>query len=90
MKSVTTQRFRKAFDALPKDVQERARRAYKRWKQNSSHASLHFKQVHDEKPIYSVRIGLSYRAIGVKEGDTMIWFWIGSHEDYNNLLGQMK
>jgi mRNA-degrading endonuclease RelE of RelBE toxin-antitoxin system len=90
MKSVTTQKFRKAFAELPKDVQKRARRTYKLWKQNSIHPSLHFKQVHDEQPIYSVRIGLSYRAIGVKEDNTMIWFWIGSHEAYNNLIRQLK
>lgn len=82
MQSVTTGKFRKAFVRLPAEVQTRARQTYQLWKQNSSHPSLHFKQVHQEKPIYSVRIGLSYRALGVKNDDTMIWFWIGSHETY--------
>ncbi|HXL58919.1 MAG TPA: hypothetical protein VN958_21800 [Chitinophagaceae bacterium] len=63
MKSVTTERFRKAMNKLPKEVQHRAREAYELWKQNNNHPGLHFKQVHDKEPIYSVRIGLSYRAL---------------------------
>ncbi len=89
MKSVTTEKFIKSFAKLPKEVQKRAREAYQLWKQDNYHPSLNFKQVHDEKPIYSVRIGLSYRAIGVRDKETMIWFWIGSHESYNNLIGQL-
>ncbi len=59
VKSVTTERFRKAMSKLPEEVQQRAKRAYKLWKQNNNHPGLHFKQVHDKEPIYSVRIGLS-------------------------------
>ncbi|HEY6978133.1 MAG TPA: hypothetical protein VH396_17655 [Chitinophagaceae bacterium] len=65
MKSEITERFRKAMSKLPVDVQRRARQAYKLWKQNNNHPGLHFKQVHDKEPIYSVRIRLSYRALGV-------------------------
>ena len=89
VKSVTTKRFRKAMNKLPEEVQQRAKRAYKLWKQNNSHPGLHFKQVHEKQPIYSVRIGLSYRAIGVKQENSMIWFWIGSHEDYNKLVAEL-
>jgi len=85
MHSVTTEKFRKAFNKLPEKIQERARATYQLWKTNPQHPTLQFKQVHQSKPIYSVRIGLSYRALGVKEEETIIWFWIGSHEDYNNL-----
>ncbi len=86
MHSVTTEKFRKAFDKLPVQIQEKARSAYQLWKKNPQHPGLQFKQVHQNEPIYSVRIGLSYRALGIKEGNTLIWFWIGSHEDYNNLV----
>lgn len=89
MKSHTTKRFRKAFAKLPKAIQERAQQAYQLWKQNNFSPGLHFKQVNDNPPVYSVRVGLSYRALGVKQGDSIIWFWIGSHEDYNNLLSQL-
>jgi hypothetical protein len=89
LKSVTTDRFRKAFAKLPKNIQEKARGSYQLWKQNNNHPSLHFKQVHSQQQIYSIRVGLSYRALGVIENDTIIWFWIGSHEEYNNLITQL-
>jgi len=87
--SVTTDRFRKAFDRLPENIKNKARRSYLQWQADPQHPSLAFKQVYSEKQIYSVRIGLSYRALGLKEENTMIWFWIGSHEDYNNLVSQL-
>jgi hypothetical protein len=42
--------------------------------------------VHTIRPIYSARIGLDYRALAVVDGDTVIWFWIGSHADGDHLL----
>jgi len=89
VKSVTTERFRKCFEKLPRAVQEKARRSYRTWKDEPYHASLNYKQIHAIKPIYSVRIGFSYRALGVLSGETVVWFWIGSHEQYNNLLTQL-
>lgn len=85
MKSVTTQRFRECYALLPDHVKETARKNYQLWKQDPSHPSIHFKQVHPTKPIYSARVGLNYRVLGTKDGDTMIWFWIGSHTDYDRL-----
>ena len=89
MRSVTTSKFRKAFEKLPTEIQQRARQAYTIWKENPNHPGLHFKQIHETQPIFSVRVGLSYRAIGIKEEDVMVWFWIGSHEEYNNLIRQI-
>jgi hypothetical protein len=86
LKSVTTERFRKAFDVLPEPVQLKAKIAYKKWQLDSIHPSLNFKKVHSKDPIYSVRIDLKYRALGIKNKSTMIWFWIGSHEEYNNII----
>jgi hypothetical protein len=42
--------------------------------------------VHPTRPIYSARVTLGYRALGVRDGDTMIWFWIGSHSDYDGMI----
>ncbi len=86
MKSRTTERFRKAFSGLPDGVREQARVAYTIFRQNPFHPSLHFKQVHPSKPIFSVRISRDYRALGVMQADTIVWFWIGSHSDYDRLL----
>jgi hypothetical protein len=89
VKSVTTAKFRKAFEKLSPAVQQKAKEVYNTWKKNPYHPSLHYKQIHQTQPIFSVRVSLSYRALGVKEDETMIWFWIGSHEEYNKLIGQL-
>ncbi len=86
MTSKTTRRFRDAYGRLPEHVQRRAREAYRRFKDNPHYPSLHFKQVHATLPIYAARVGLGYRALGVIEGGTVVWFWIGTHADYDQLL----
>lgn len=89
MRSHTTERFREAFARLPIDVQGQDRAAYRLFRQNPHHPSLHFRQVHPTRPIYSARVGRHYRALGMREDDTIIWFWIGSHADYDRLLAQL-
>jgi len=56
------------------------------WKQNPSHPGVRFKRVNDNAPIYSARIGLDFRALGILKGQTVIWYWIGEHDDYERLL----
>ena len=81
---------RVVFDAPPADVQVQATSAYALWRSNPRHGSLRFKKVEDSIPLYSARVGLHYRAVGKLEkredGDTIMWFWIGSHGDYDRLL----
>lgn len=89
MKSRTTVKFRKAFADLPSSAQEQAREAYRQFKQDLWHSSLRFKQVHQELPIYSARVGKNYRAVGQRDGDSIVWFWIGTHADYDKLLSQL-
>ena len=86
MKSHTTRRFRRAFDELPDEVKAQAREAYRLFSTNPQHPSLRFKRVHPTEPIYSVRITRSHRAVGVLAGDVVIWFWIGSHDDYERMI----
>ncbi len=86
MQSQTTSRFWKSFNALPPAVQDKVRKAFKLWSENSGHPSLHFKKIHSIDPIYSVRIDLQYRALGIKDENTLVWFWVGTHEEYNTLI----
>jgi mRNA-degrading endonuclease RelE of RelBE toxin-antitoxin system len=86
--SYRTERFRKTFNELPKSIQHQAKEAYKLFIRNPNHPSLRFKQIHTQKQIYSVRIGLGYRALGVRSEDKIIWFWIGSHAAYAKLIAQ--
>ena len=85
MKSYTTERFRKALANLPPHVQ-RPRTAYLRFREDPAHPSLQFKQVYAGHSIYSVRVSLGYRALAVRDGGDLVWFWIGSHADYDQLL----
>jgi hypothetical protein len=80
-----TKQFHKLFARLPLQVQEDAIEAYKLFHADPYHPSLHFKQIDPRDPIYSVRISRSYRAVGWYEDGVIRWYWIGSHEDYNNL-----
>jgi hypothetical protein len=34
-----------------------------------------------------VRIGIHYRALAVEENGDIAWFWIGTHAEYDKLLG---
>jgi hypothetical protein len=88
--SRTTAKFRAAFDELPADVQRRARRAYRLFRQDPNHRSLRFKPVHPTEPIFSVRITGGYRAVGVRTGEEIVWFWIGTHAAYERLLAQRR
>ncbi len=76
-----TGEFWKLYRGLPAEVRELARKNYRLWAANALHPSLRFKPV--GKPNWSVRIGDHYRAVGKFVGDTFIWEWIGTHEQYN-------
>jgi hypothetical protein len=65
MKSSTTSQFWKLYRALPEYVQRRADSAYQLWRLNPYAQALYFKRVGKQQPVYSVRIGLDYRALGL-------------------------
>ena len=89
MNSRTTRQFRELFAALPAQVQQQAREAYRLFRLNPGHRGLRFKQVHADPPTYSARVGIAYRAVCAFDGDTAVWFWIGSHADYDKVLKKM-
>lgn len=89
MKSPATQEFWKLYKALPEDIQRRADNANQLWQIDPRAHSLYFKQVGKRQPIYSVRIGRGHRALGLLTGDAMLWFWIGTHDEYGRLLKQL-
>jgi hypothetical protein len=87
VRSILTDDFLACFAKLPDEVKDRARKAYRLWKSNPRHPGLQFKRVGNLDPLYSVRIGRSWRALGLLEQGSMTWIWIGSHADYDHLLG---
>lgn len=88
MRSRATPRFWAAYRELPPEIRTRAREAYGLFRESPGHPSLQFKKMHGVEPMYSVRVTLSYRAVGLLEGDLITWFWIGSHDDYDRLLAR--
>ena len=84
MKSLTNRRFWEAYRRLPQTVRRDARRTYRLWIRNSRLPSLHFKKV---GKVWSIRIGnTSYRALADVQGDTVYWFWIGPHDEYERII----
>ena len=88
MQSRTTDQFRVLLAAAPAAIRAKAQNAYRLWSDNPAHPSLRFKKVHDKLPIYSVRIDLDWRALGVMKESVVIWFWIGPHGEYEKLLAR--
>jgi len=75
------------FAALPAEVRKQARIAYQLFRNNPRHPGLNFKRVHGTEKFVSVRVGRSYRAVGILgPADEVVWFWIGPHEQYETLL----
>ncbi len=89
MTSHTTPRFWAAYRELPVDVRDAARKAYRLFRENPQHPSLQFKKVHDQEPVFAVRLSLGYRAVGLLQDDRITWFWVGSHADYDRLLKKL-
>jgi len=86
MKSATLPSFWTAYMSPGEDIKRSARKAYRWGAQNPFHPSLHFKCINPEENVWSVRVTRGYRALGVLEGDTVTWFWIGSHDDYERFF----
>lgn len=81
--SLALPRFWDLYDRLPVEIQAQADKQYALFSRNSSHPSLRFKPV---GPFWSVRISHAYRALAVRDGDVLTWFWIGTHADYDKLV----
>ena len=87
MRHFALPRFWKLYRQLPLEIQKLADRNYQLLKQDAKHPSLHFKCINSDENIWSVRVSKGYRAIGVIDGDKIIWFWIGNHDDYEKFFG---
>lgn len=85
IESKTTVQFRERFEALSESVQQEAEKAYRLFRADPNHPSLHFKKVRGSEYTYSVRIGLGHRALGSFKGGRIRWYWIGTHAEYDRL-----
>jgi hypothetical protein len=83
MNSSTAPEFWKWFARLRPETQERARKQYRLWLQNHTHPSLRFKKV---GRYWSVRVDNGHRALGIEDGGTILWFFIGPHDEYEERI----
>lgn len=81
----TTPRFWRCYQGLPKEIRDLADRNYALLKSDPSHTSLHFKKI---GTVWSVRVGLHYRALATEVAEDLIWFWTGSHAEYDKIVGR--
>jgi hypothetical protein len=88
MRGARRGRWTICFDSVPgdPDVQRDAKRAFCLFRGNPAHPGLQFKKLEGEDNIYSARIGLEYRALAVMKKDRIVWYWIGSHAEYDRLV----
>ncbi len=87
MNSATLPSFWEAYHALADRIREQVRNAYGLWSENPFHPSLRFKCIDRDENIWSARVSRGYRALGVVDGDTVTWFWIGDHDTYARFFG---
>ena len=91
MTSKRTRRFKQLYRLLSPETRKLTKQNYLLWKSNPSHPSLHFKCIHPKHlNIWSVRIGDNYRALALWETETVEWFWIGNHREYEKVLRNIR
>ena len=86
MISKTTARFWQSYAALPVEVRRLADKTYAVWRADPGHGSLHFKKVGGHEVLWSVRVGRQYRALAKRDGNLVVWVWVGHHSEYDRLL----
>ena len=86
MKHFTLPCFWQHYHQLPKDVRDLADKNHKLLVSDPQHRSLQLKKVGKAKQLWSARVGLHYRALGLDKPEGIVWFWIGDHAEYDKLL----
>ena len=87
MKSQTLPSFWEGYQSLNETTRHHAKKVYRLWLENPFHPSLHFKCINRNEGIWSIRITRNYCALGIFNSDTVTWFWIGNHDDYEHYFG---
>ena len=72
--------------ALPQRVKETAKKNYQLWQGNPFHPSLEFKEIKSKENIWSVRVGIGWRALGVVKANETLYLEDG--EDKTIYLSQ--
>ncbi len=85
MRHRASPRFWACYHGLPDEVRELADRCFAHLRQDPRHPSLYFKKVGD---FWSARVSAHYRTLAIESGSDLVWFWIGTHAEYDQLIAQ--
>jgi mRNA-degrading endonuclease RelE of RelBE toxin-antitoxin system len=75
--------FWECYRKLPRNIQKLADENFKLLKEDPKHPSLHLKKV---GRYWSARVGIKYRTVAVEIEEGLVWFWIGTHAEYDKLI----
>ena len=84
MNSFTSPRFWRHYNSLSPEIRKPADKNFQLFQTNPQHPSRHFER--KKLDLWSVRVGGGHRALARQLDDTLIWFWIGPHDEYERLL----
>ncbi len=84
MKHFAVSRFWQGYEHLSPDTQKQADKQFPLLKANPRHPSLHLRKVGRYWP---ARVNATTRAVAVEQDGNLVWFWIGTHRDYEKLIG---
>jgi len=83
VKHFTSPQFWNCYEKLPVSIQQLSDKKFALLKHNFKHPSLHLKKAGN---YFSVRIDIHHRALGLDVEQGILWFWIGTHAQYDKLL----
>lgn len=87
MNSATLPPFWELYGRLDRNLRAKAKKAFRLWYKDPFHPSLRFKCINREENVWSVRLTRGFRALGIMDGDTVTWFWVGGHDEYEKFFG---
>jgi hypothetical protein len=84
LRHLASPQFWALYRGLPAEVRARADNSFALLKSDPRHPSLHLKRIGD---LWSVRVGDRYRAVGTEVKEGIYWIWIGTHAEYDRIVG---
>ena len=86
MRSSGNADFWRLYHLLPEQARAQARQAYRLFMSNPDHPSLRFKKLNGPRNFWSVRFGGGYSAVGERDGENVVWLWVGTRQDFGKMF----
>jgi hypothetical protein len=85
-----TKRFWELYQRLPPETKAAARNTYKEFRLDPKHPGLHLERLEFDPRAWAVRVTLNYRAVALRSGDSWVWFWIGTHREFDRQFPRLR